>query len=247
MNLRYVNRTDLIVTGASALILTAFLINTRLDSAIPLYISSLIVLGIFTYWAIRKDTVGMLRRSLIIAGIGELFYTWVDTIFFEQGIITYSIGDVEILSTPLSIALVGVCCIAIAIYFYQRLRSIFGRAYIPAILTGVSAFLAGVALNHLGAELWRWSSVWLDYREPGSAPLVTTMPCIGSVPLFVPIALFITFSLSPYIIGGQRFSRRIGISNNVIAAGLRCAVLLPMMIYLSFMIFSRLGGMGLGR
>ena len=247
MNLRYINRTDLIVAGASALILTAFLINTRLDSAIPLYISSLIGLSAFIYWAIRRDATGMLRRSLIIAGIGELFYTWVDSIFVEQEIITYVIGDVEILSTPVSVALVGVCCIAIAMYFYQRLRSIFGQAYIPAVLTGVSAFLAGVVLNHLGAELWRWSSVWLDYRKSGPAPLVISMLCIGSVPLFVPIALFVTFLLSPYIIGGQRFSRRIGISDNVIAAGLRCAVLLPMMIYLSFVIFSRLGGMGFGR
>ena len=89
--------------------------------------------------------------------------------------------------------------------------------------------------------------MWLDYRESELVPLVTSTPCIGSVPLFVPIALFVTFLLSPYIMGGQRFSRRLGISDNVIAAGLRGAVLLPMMIYLSFVIFTRLGGMGFGR
>ena len=239
MNLRYANRTDFVVAGASALILAAFLINTRLNSAIPLYISGVATLGIFVYWAMRKDASGMLRRGLIIGVIGGVFYTWVEKIFFDLGIITYSMNDIRLLATPVSVALIWVCCIAIGIYLYLRLRSVFSEAYVPALLTGASAFLAAVVFNHLAARLWRWSSVWLRYRKVSSEPQVTNMPGIGPVPLFVPIALFVAFALSPYIIGGQRFSRRIGISDNVIAAGFRCAVLIPMLIYLSFVAFTK--------
>jgi hypothetical protein len=180
MNLRYVNHTDLIVIGACALSSIVFSINAKLDSVIPLYLNSLIVLGTFVYWGLRDDATGILKRSLIIGGIGGLFYTFVDNIFVDGGIITYLRSeDIDIFATPASIVLIWMYCIAIVIYFYQRLRSVFSRFYIPSALTGASAFLSAIILNHLGdsARLWVW-----NIGVPSSA-------AIGPTPLFVPIAL----------------------------------------------------------
>ena len=237
MNFKYMNRADLIVAGGCALTLIVFLINTRLASVIPLYINGLIVLGVFVYWAIRKDTAGMLRRGLIIGGIAGFFYTFVDKFFVELRAVTYiayikrsadladGIKDISIFSTPVSVVLIWICCITIAMYLYQRLRSVFSKFYIPALLTGASAFLAAIVLSNLGDRIWVWSFA------------TTSAPGIGSTPLFVPVAVSVTFLLSPYIIGGQRISRRIGISDNPIAAGLRCAVIMSAMIYFAFRVF----------
>jgi len=121
------------------------------------------------------------------------------------------------------------CFIIITMYFYQRLRSVFGRAYIPAILTGLCASIACVILNYLGdlARLWVWNVGF---------PKVS--PVIGSTPIFVPIAFLITFLFSPYIQGGQRITRRIAISNNPIASGLRCSIILVVTIFMLFRAFT---------
>jgi hypothetical protein len=227
---RYVNRTDLVVIGACGLSLIVFSINTKLDSVIPLYFNSFIVLGIFTYWAIRKDGTGLLKRSLIIGGIGGFFYTFVDSIFVNSWIYRYlRLEDIDIFAAPASIVLVWIYCVAIAIYLYQRLRSVFSKFYIPSVLTGASAFLSGIVFHYLGkqARLWEWNDVW-----------VSSSPSVGSTPLFVPVALFVTFFLSPYIVGGQRISTRIRLSDNPIAGGLRCAVILAMTMYILFRIFT---------
>ena len=247
MNLRYIDRTDLIVAGTCALTLTVFLINTMLDSVILLYLNDLIILGVFAYWAIRRDAAGMLRRSLIIGGIGGFFYTFVDKLFVELRAITYityvkrgtgigdGIGDISIptFATPVSIVLLWICCIAIVIYLYQRLRSVFGSFYVPALLAGGSAALGAIILGNLGDGMWIWNFVNPVYPTWSSFSLG-----IGLTPLFVPVALFFTFLMSPYIIGGQRISRRFRISANPVVAGLRCGVMLPAMIYISFRIFT---------
>jgi hypothetical protein len=246
MNFRNINRTDLVVAGGCILTAIVFLINTRLASVIPLYISSLIVIGIFTYWAIRVDVIGILRRSLVIGGIGGFFYTFVDKLFVELRTVTYiayvkrgagiedGIMDIPIFSTPASVVLVWICCITVVMYLYQRLSSAFEKFYIPALLTGVIVFLGTAVLGNLGHRIWVWSFG------------ATSSPGIGSIPIFVPVALSITFLLSPYIIGGQRISRRIRISDNLIVSGLRCAVILSITIYLTFMIFTGYGRVAIG-
>jgi len=229
MNFKYTNRTDLIIFGACILSLIAFSINTRLDSVIPVYINSLIILGVCTYWALRKDVTGMLRRSLIIGAVAGFAYTFVDRIFVDMWvIIKYLRPDAKVFATPLSIVLTFICCITIVMYFYQRLRSAFTRFLIPAALTGASAFLAGIAMGYFGdrARLWVWP--W----NTGTMPAPT--PSIGPTPLPLLIALFLTFFLSPYIIGGQRITARIKLSDNPLAGGLRCAILLGMMMFFSF-------------
>ena len=229
MNFRYINRTDLIMIGACVLSLIVFSVNAKLDSVIPLYFNGLAVLGIFAYWAFRNDAAGILKRSLIIGVIGGFFYTFVDSLFVESGIIIYlRAEDIDIFVTPASIVLTWMYCITIAIYLYQRLRSVFGKFYIPSMLTGTSAFLSSIVLNFFGsrARLWVW-----NIGIPSS-------PAIGSTPLFVPVALFFTFFLSPYIIGGQRISTRIKLPENPIAGGLRCSIIMAMAIYVSFRSFT---------
>ena len=92
-----------------------FSINTKLDSVIPLYFNALVVLGIFVYWVFRHDATVMLRRSLIIGGIGGFFYTFVDQGLVNMWAITYLREDIKIFATPLSVVLTLVYCIAIAI------------------------------------------------------------------------------------------------------------------------------------
>ena len=128
MNLKYTNRTDLVVVGACALTLAVFLLNARLASVIPLYLNCLIVLGIFTYWAFRKDAAGMLKLGLYIGAIGGFFYTFVDKLFVELGTITYiayikrgagiedGVKDIPIFATPLSVVLLWACCITVVMY-----------------------------------------------------------------------------------------------------------------------------------
>ena len=229
MNFKYINRTDLVVIGMCVLSLILFSINTKLDSIIPVYLNGLIVLGIFIYWAICKDATDMLRQSLIIGGISGFFYTFVDSLFVEGTIVIYlRTEDIDVFATPVSVVLIWICYITIGIYLYQRLRSVFSRFYIPSLLTGAAAFLSGILLNYLGdsARLWVW-----NIGIPSS-------PAIGRTPLFFPVALFFTFFLSPYIIGGQPIFKWIKLQKNPIAGGLRCAIILAMAIYTSFRIFT---------
>ena len=228
MSFKYVNHTDLIVAGACVLTLLVFVGNASLDSVIPLYLQSLTVLGVFLYWSLRNDAAGMLRRGLVIGGTAGLFYTFVDTMFVDAGIITYLRRDIKIFATPVSVALVWMYCITIGIYCYLRLRSVFGRFYVPSAVTALCAFLSGAVFCHLGdrARLWVW-----NIGVPSS-------PAIGSTPLFVPVALFITFFLSPYIVGGQRILGRVRLGENPIAGGLRCAIMLALTTFLSFRILT---------
>lgn len=247
MNLKYANQTDFVIAGACVLTLAIFAINANFGSAILLYLNGIIVLSAFVYWAIRKDTAGTLKRGLIVGGIGGFFYTFVDKLFVELGAITYityikrgtgiegGVQDIPIFGTPLSVVLLWIFCITIGIYLYQRLRSIFGKFYIPTLLTSASAFLATIILNNLGDRLWVWNFGLVDTRG------------FGSTPLFVPAAITFTFLLSPYIMGGQRITRRLRISDNPITAGLRCAVILSAAIYISYIIFSGYGRIGFGR
>ena len=176
---------------------------------------------------------------LIIGGICGIFYTYVDKLFVELRTITYiayikrgagledGIKDIPIFATPLSVVLTWICCLTIVIYLYQRLRSVFGKFYIPALLTAISAFCASVVLSNLGHRIWIWNFG------------ATASPGIGTTPLFVPVGVSVTFLLSPYILGGQRIARRFRLSDNPIAAGIRCAVIMSMLIYLSFRIFTQ--------
>jgi len=244
MELRYINRTDLIIAGICILFLLIFLVNIALGSAILLYLADIIALGTFIYWGIRKDSTRMLIRSLIIGGIVAFLYTFLDTLLVEVSITTYlrKNEDFCILSTPLSVVLYWAFFVTTIMYLYQRLRSSFSKFYIPSLLTGLVSFIFGVALLYLGdlSRQWVWSVG--DQLKP--------MQSIGPVPLYVPIAFFVTFFLSPYIIGVKNPSilkddenaaiRYFKISDNPLVGGIRCTIILSASLYGLLQLFMRI-------
>ena len=227
MNLAYMNRTDIIVFLACLLSLFVSLFNMSLDSVALTYIDCIVVLVVFTYWALRKDPTEKLKSSLTIGSIGGVLYIFVDKYFVMLRIITYLRPDVKLLLTPVSVVLIWICYITVMMYLYHRFRSIIGIFPIPAILTAAAAFGSAILLSYFAGEarLWVWNTG------------VPAMPSISSTPLFVPVAFAATFLLSPYIVGGQRFSARVGLSKHPVAAGLRCAIVMSLFVYVSFRIF----------
>ena len=117
----------------------------------------------------------------------------------------------------------------IALYLYQRLRMSFEKFIFPSLITGAAAFATAILFDYLAnsARIWVW--IW-NINVMASKP-----PYIGMTPLFFPIALFSTFFLSPWIIGGQRItSMNLGFSDNPVVAGIRCAVIMASTMYLFF-------------
>ncbi|MDQ1329309.1 MAG: hypothetical protein QG641_2598, partial [Candidatus Poribacteria bacterium] len=150
MNVKYINHTDIIVTGVSLLSLIIMAINTLFHSVIPLYISDAVTIGVFIYWSIRKDPTKILVRCLIIGGIVGVLYTFLDSLFAEVEITTYLRNDIKILSTPVSVVLFWTFFITTMMYLYHRLRSVFERFYLQSLITGTTAFLFSLMLLYLG-------------------------------------------------------------------------------------------------
>ncbi|HGJ65942.1 TPA: hypothetical protein ENS27_11215 [bacterium] len=244
MELKYINRTDLIIVGMCILFILISLINIAFGSVILLYLADITTLGVMTYWGIKNDSTKRLLKSLIVGGIVGVLMTFLETLFVEVSIVTYlrKNSDLVILSTPLSVVLFWIFFISAMMYIYQRLRSSFSRFYIPSLLTGITAFLLGLILIYLGDRSRQW--VWSVGADP------KPMPSIGPVPLYVPLAFFITFLLSPYIIGVSNdlmtkdqtdsVTKFFKISNNPLVAGIRCAIVLSASMYGLLMIFNRL-------
>jgi hypothetical protein len=230
---KYLNKTDFIVMGASLLSLIVFIVNTFLKSVIPLYFNGIVILGVFLYWSLKEDPAGILRKSLIIGSLGGMLYTLLDNIFVNQLVIIYlRTKDLEIYGTPISIILTWMYSISIGLYLYQRLRSYFNKFYIPSVLTGLSGSIFGILFDYLGnkALIWQW---------PWNINLMPSKPLfIGTAPIFFPVAIFCTFFLSPWMIGGQRVTTlRLGFSDNPVVGGIRFAVILASTMYIFFRIF----------
>lgn len=229
------NQTDKTIIGVFSLTLLIFIINAKLPANAKsvlttlVYLNALCGLGLFLYAIWRFDSEGVLRRSLIIGATASgTYYLFIDRFFSGSArwsikLITYLGADSRFFSqfievAPPGIALNWVCLITIALYFYQRLRAFFSGVYIPMLLIGISTFLGSVILSELGssAGLWNWN------RHP---EVVHSIPFIFSTPIFIPIAIALTFLLSPYLV------------THLIAGGIRCAVVLCIMQFVCFVIF----------
>jgi len=238
--MRFNNQPDIVVIITFLINLVMFFINIKLGSVIPMYVGGIISFAMITYWSIRRDGSVMLRRSLIVGSMGGFFYTFVDRIFVDGQIIKYLRGgDLRIYQTPVSTILIWMYFIVILLYIYQRLRGYFSTTYIPSLLAGSVAFVLAFIFNYFGdrSRLWVWNAN------------LTNMPFIMTVPLFVPLAFYITFFLSPYILGtegivpspGDTFwSRYIKAANNPIVGGIRCAIMLSVSLFALLQIFLRL-------
>ena len=216
------DNTDKTVSAAVGFTLFTFLVNVKLDSIIIAYLNAIVILGLFGYSIWRLDAMKIMRNSLIIGAIAAVTYLPIDNLFGSLrsfGLITYRKHDLLLGITPLHIFLNWICLIAIIFYFYQRLRSVFNKVYFPMLLTSIFAFAGSIILSLLGnyAGLWLWNTT-------GFAP----PPFIGSLPLSVPIGIFLTFLLSPYFV------------INIFAGGIRCGITLGIMQFLCFFAFRRL-------
>ncbi len=89
MNVKFANRTDLIIFLVCIIDLALLSLNIIFSSIILLYVSGISSFVLLIFWAIKKDSPGMLRRSLIIGGIGGFFYSFVDRLFVDNHIIMY--------------------------------------------------------------------------------------------------------------------------------------------------------------
>jgi hypothetical protein len=244
MNIRYINRTDIIVFAVSILNLIIMGINTSLDSVIPFYLGNVIALASLIYWGISKDVTKFLVRSLIMGGMVGVLYTFLDNLLAEVSIINYlRIEDIKLLSTPISVVLFWIFLITTMLYLYHRLRSSFSRFIIPSLITGSTAFLYSLVLFYLGDISRQW--VWSVKNPQTGGDLAS----IGPIPLYIPLALFVTFFSSPYIVGipgapkpdreSGIFASYFKVSSNPLSGGIRCTIVLSLSLYGLLQLLSR--------
>ena len=224
-----IDNTDKTVAAAAGVTLVCFLMNTKVASVVIVYLNVLVVFGLLGYSIWRFDSLRTLRRSLITGAIAGVAYLPMDMLLSNSklmGIITYLRHEDYLLLgvTPLSIVFSWMYLITIALYLYQRLRSLFQRAYIPMLLISLAAFCGSIILGILGNDnLWLWGA---KINFPPPPPYINTMP------LFVPIALALAFLFSPYFIPktpSMRYSE--------IAGGIRCGIVLGIIQFLCFLLF----------
>ncbi|MCH8293081.1 hypothetical protein IH992_18480 [Candidatus Poribacteria bacterium] len=215
-----VNRTDKVVIAASGTILLTFLIATKYGSIWVLYLNVLITSGLFGY-GIRQESEfsSHLSRSVISAVSASITYIPLDWLFSKKAhLIFYLRPDIPWMpSAPLSLVFTWMIVLTVPIYLYQRLNAIWGKAYISAGVTATAVLISSTILGMLGSARFLWN-----------ANLVSGLPHIGSLPTFVPIALFLTFLLSPYY-----FSKR----QHPIVSGMRCGIFVGAMLFLCFVFF----------
>ena len=244
MNIRYINRTDIIVFVVSILNLMIMAINTSLDSVIPFYLGNVIALASLIYWGIsKKDVTKFLVRSLIMGGMVGVLYTFLDNLLAEVSIINYLRSeDIKLLSTPISVVLFWIFLITTMLYLYHRLRSSFSRFIIPSLITGSTAFLYSLVLFYLGDISRQW--VWSVKNPQTGGDLAS----IGPIPLYIPLALFVTFFSSPYIVGipgapkpdKSSIFAIFKVPSNLLSGGIRCTIVLSLSLYGLLQLFSRL-------
>ena len=222
-----VTQTDKAVIVACATMLLAFWIDTRLNSVWTLYVSVLITAGLFGYgiWK-ESEPSGYLRQSTIFGVVAALTYIPLDWGLSQKiQFVLYLRSDLPVMpSAPLSLVLTWMIAITAVIYLYHRSNSISVNIFISAGVTGTFAFVSSTILDQFGTAnfLWLWNCTPLDGKY------TVDFPRIGSTPVFVPIALLLTFLLSPYY-----FYKR----QHAIVAGIRCGLFMGTILFCCFAAF----------
>ena len=222
-----VSQTDKVVIAASGTMLLAFWIDSRLNSVWPLYVNVLITAGLFGC-AIWKEYEASqdLRQSLVFGIAASLSYIPLDWGLSQKiRLVLYLRPDLPVMpSAPLRLVLTWMIALTAVVYFYHRLNSVFVSIFISAGVTGIFAFVGSVILDQFGTScfLWHWNPTPLDGKY------VVNFPRIGSTPVLVPIALLLTFLLSPYY-----FYKR----QHPIVAGIRCGLFMGTMLFCCFVVF----------
>lgn len=217
-----ITQTDKAVIIASTTTFLTFLINAKFGSIWLLYLNVLAVVGVFGYVSRPWNQLSHLSRSAIFGALAAITYLPLDWLFSRRvTLLFYLTRDIRIAAVPLSLLLTWMIAITIIIYIYHRLNEIWERPYIPAVIVGSIAFVGSTIFDQFGsARLWNWNAIHLSYS-----------PYIGSVPVSVPIALALTFLLSPY------YLRR----HYLVVGGIRCGLFIGIMLFLCFMLFRFIG------
>ena len=212
-----ITQTDKAVSIASITTFLTFLINAKLGSIWLLYLNFLVVVGVFGYVSRPWDQLSDLSRSAIFGVIASITYIPLDWLFSRRvALLAYlSSGDIRIAAVPLSLLLTWMIVITIIIYIYHRFNAIWERPYIPAVIVGSIAFVGSTIFDQFGsARLWNWNAIRFS-----------SFPYIGSVPVCVPIALALTFLLTPYYL--RRY--------HIVVGGIRCGLFIGIMQFLCFL------------
>ncbi len=218
-----ITQTDKAVITASITTFLTFLINGKLGSIWLLYLNFLVVVGVFGYASRPWDQLSHLTRSAIFGVIASITYIPLDWLFSRRvALLAYlSSGDIRIAAVPLSLLLTWMIVITIIIYIYHRFNAIWERPYIPAVIVGSIAFVGSTIFDQFGsARLWNWNAIRFS-----------SFPYIGSVPVCVPMALALTFLLTPY------YLRR----HHIVVGGIRCGLFIGIMQFLCFLSFHFIG------
>ena len=218
-----ITQTDKAVIIASITTFLTFLANAKLGSIWLLYLNFLVVVGAFGYVSRPWDQLTHLSRSAIVGVIASITYIPLDLLFSEHvKLLSYlSLRDIRIAAVPMSLLLTWMITITIIIYIYHRLNAIWERPYIPAAIVGGIAFVGSTIFDQFGsARLWNWNAIRFSY-----------FPYIGSVPVCVPIALALTFLLSPYYLR----------KHHIVVGGIRCGLFIGIMQFLCFLSFHFIG------
>lgn len=221
------SRTDKLVIVALLSIYLVFIINVWLATTVMLYLGVLIAGSIFFYCIVKFDPFKLVRNGLIIGTVSGIIYSYIDKLFSESLlVITYLRPDIHpYTAAPLSLILNWFLLITIVIYFYQRMNSFFQKFYIPSLLAGILAFFMSVTLGQFGdmARLWNWNINRIH------------SPFIGSLPLYVPIGLFLTFIFSEFFVRSLKSNKVSGIGSAIIG-GIRCGIAIGIGQFLSYLI-----------
>ena len=218
-----ITQTDKAVIIASITTFLTFLINAKLGSIWLLYLNVLVVVSVFGYTSRPWNQLSHLSRSAIFGIIASITYIPLDWLFSQNvKLLSYlSLRDISIAAVPLSLLLTWMVAITMVIYIYHRLNEIWEKPYIPAVLVGSIAFVGSTIFDQFGsARLWNWNAMRFS-----------SFPYIGSVPICVPIALALTFLLSPYYLR----------KHHIVVGAIRCGLFIGIMQLLCFMLFHFIG------
>ncbi len=244
MSLNYRSRTDTAVITVACTTFLTFLIVNQIGSIWVLYPNVLLTIGWFGYLLCRsteeeifelsgprEDPVSLksevpvsheksvLSRCMLFGVAATALYLPIDWFFSRKAhIVFYLRSEFERLGVPLGLILTWAIFAMLMAYCYDRGLMIFRHRLIAAVLTGLMAGIGATIIYQLGeSELWIWN-----------ATRVGNFPHIASVPVFVPIAFFLTFLLCPYYFHREQ---------HPVVAGIRCGIFMGALQFFSFLLF----------
>jgi hypothetical protein len=161
---------------------------------------------------------GILWKSVLFGHSATATYLPMDWLFSKKvRFIIYRSSDfLGNVTTPIGLILTWVILATLTVYCYQRLQMSGLHYFIASGIIGVVTSIGSVGMYGLGKELWIWNLLRVE-----------NIPHIASVPIFMPIAFLLTFTLLPYY-----FYRK----QHPLIAGIRCGLFMGIVMFLSYFV-----------